>query len=205
MPGNDDKIKSALEIALEKVQRLGALSEEEKQRLKNEEIAAFGKALAERYLSGLTLRDIKVELAERAEEDQRTITHHLLQSLLDRIDILHTGADDKIIAAIQLLSGDTGIEQSLKDLIQEYQGSIENARQENQRKLEAAKRSELESKGISGSAVQPAFETSSEWIRIRQNLDSYYSERFEELRQKCTNITDTANSATRPGGEGNTI
>jgi hypothetical protein len=179
----DDKVKSALEIALEKAQRLGALSEEEKQRLKNEEIAALGKALAERYLNGLPLRDIEVELAERAEEERLTITHHLLQSLIDKIDIVHIGTDDRIIAALQRLSGEAGLVQSIKNLIQEYHGSIEEARQEHQRKLEAAKRNELESKGISGSAVQPAFETSPEWMRIRQKLDSHYRERFEELRQ----------------------
>jgi hypothetical protein len=183
MPDKDDKIKSALEIALEKAQRLGALSEEEKQRLKDEELVAAGEALAERYLSGLPLRDIEIELAERAEEERHTLSHHLLQHLLDKIDIGHIGIDDRIIAAIQRLSGDPGIVQGIRDLIQEYQGSIEKARQENLRKLEAAKRNELESKGISGSAVQPVFETSPEWMRIRQNLDSHYRERFEELRQ----------------------
>ena len=204
MPGKDNEIKSALEIALEKAQRLGALSEEEKQSLKNEELAAAGEALAERYLNGLPLRDIEIELAGRAEQDRRITSHHLLNHLLDRIDMVPVERNDKILNAIQQLSGDSGIVQSIRDLIQEYESAIEKAKRENLSALETAKRNELESKGISGSAVQPALETSLEWKQIRQNLDSHYQERLEEIRQKHKNPTESAHSVTHTEDKENT-
>lgn len=205
MSSNDDKIKSALEIALEKAQKLGVLSDEEKYRLKDEELVATGEALAERYLNGLPLRDVEAELAGRAEEDRRMISHHLLQHLLDRSDIGHIGRDDKILAAIQHLSGDSAIIQSIRDLLQEYEGAKEKVRQENLSALEAAKRSDLERKGIAGSAVEPATETSREWIQIQQDLDSHYQERLEYIKQKSRNLTDSTHTATHPEGGGNAI
>jgi len=202
---NDDKIKSALEIALEKAQKLGALSDEEKYRLKDEELVAAGEALAKRYLNGLPLRDIETELAGRAEGDRRMISQHLLQHLLDRSDIGHIGRDDNILAAIQHLSGDPGIVQSIRDLLQKYESAIEKAKQENLSALEAAKRNELELMGISGSAVEPAIETSREWMQVQQDLDSHYQGQLEHIKQKSRNLTDSTHTATHPEGRGNAI
>jgi hypothetical protein len=188
MSSNDDKIKSALEIALEKAQRLGVLSDEEKLRLKDEELVAAGEALAKRYLNGLPLRDIDVELGRRREEDRQIISRNLLSSLVDKIDMEHIAGAERILAAIQHLSGDSGVVQSMRDLLREYQSATEKAWRENGSALEAAKRNELELKGISGSAVDPAIETSPEWLQIRHRLDTDYQERLEEIKRKCKNL-----------------
>jgi len=188
MSSENERIKSALEIALEKAQRLGALSDEEKQRMKDEELVAAGEALVKRYLNGLSLRDIEVELRRRGEEDRRTISRHLLSRLVDGIDLEHVAGAERILAAIQHLSGDSGVVQSIRDILQEYESAMEKAWQENQSALEAAKRNELELKGISGSAVAPAIETSPEWLQIRHRLDSHYQERLEEIKRKCKKL-----------------
>ncbi len=188
MSSENEKIKSALEIALEKAQKLGALSEEERQRLRDEELVAAGEALAKRYLNGLPLRDIDVELGKRREEDRQIISRNLLSSLVDKIDMEHIAGAEGILAAIQHLSGDSGVVQSMRDLLREYQSATEKAWRENGSALEAAKRNELELKGISGSAVAPAIETSPEWLQIRQRLDSHYQERLEEIKRRCKNL-----------------
>lgn len=188
MSSENEKIKSALEIALEKAQKLGALSEEERQRLRDEELVAAGEALAKRYLNGLPLRDIDLELGKRREEDRQIISRNLLSSLVDNIDMEHIAGAERILAAIQHLSGDSGVVQSMRDLLREYQSATEKAWRENGSALEAAKRGELELKGISGSAVDPAIETSPEWLQIRHRLDTDYQERLEEIKRKCKNL-----------------
>jgi len=188
MSSENEKIKSALEIALEKAEKLGALSEEERQRLKDEELVAAGEALAKRYLDGLPLRDIEVELGRRREGDRQGISRNLLSRLVDKIDMEHTAGNERILAAIQHLSGDSGVVRSMRDLLQEYEAAMEKARREKQSALEAAKRRGLELKGISGSAVDPAIETSPEWLQIRHQLDSHYQQRLEEMKRKCSNL-----------------
>ncbi|TET75825.1 MAG: hypothetical protein E3J42_02645 [Dehalococcoidia bacterium] len=188
MSGENERIKSALEIALEKAQKLGALSEEERQRLRDEELAAAGEALAKRYLNGLPLRDIDVELGRRGGDDRQIISRNVLSRLVDKIDMEHIAGAERILAAIQHLSGHSGVVQSIKDLLKEYESATEKAWRENRSALEAAKRNELELKGISGSAVDPAIETSPEWLQIRQRLDSHYQQRLEEIKRRCKNL-----------------
>ena len=57
----------------------------------------------------------------------------------------------------------------IRDLFDEYQ-------------LGAARRKELKLKGISGSAVEPAIESSPEWLEIKQGLIASYQKRFEETK-----------------------
>jgi len=184
MSGENERIKSAFEIAMAKVDKYGSLSDEERRRLKDEELATAGMALYRRYTGGLPLRDIDIELEKHKEDDRRIIKGHLLSLLLDSINVDNITQDNMILPAIEHFSGGTDIMQCIQDLQREYMSALEKARQENLGKLESAKRNELELRGISGSAVQPAIETSPEWLRIRQQLDSPYREKLEEIRTR---------------------
>ncbi|MEE8470617.1 MAG: hypothetical protein V3S51_04735 [Dehalococcoidia bacterium] len=182
MSSGDDEIKSALDIAMEKAQRLGSLSSEESRRLKEDELAKAGEALAKRYQGGLPLRDIEAQLGKSKEEDRAAVVRYMLAILVDAIDIKQVEGSEKVLVAVQHFSGDPDAVQRIGDLFHEYQEAGEKARQQNLGALEVAKRKELESRGISGSAVQSAAETSLEWLQIQHRLDSQYQERLSELK-----------------------
>ncbi len=93
---------------------------------------------------------------------------------------------EKILAAIQQISGDPGAGEAIADLFHEYQRAIEEAWQENRSRLEAARGNELAVKGISGSAVELGIETCAEWLEARHRLDSDYRERLEAIRGKMS-------------------
>ena len=186
MPDEDDKIKSALDIAMERAQRLGAPSEDEKRRLKEEGLAAAGVTLAKRYFSGLPLRDIDAELARHPENESETIKRHLLSRLLDNIDIRRGAADEKVLTAIEHLTGESSMAQAIGELFQEYGSALDKAQEGKQGELAAAKLNELRLKGISGSAVETAIESSPEWLEAQQSLESQYRERFDELKRKLS-------------------
>ena len=188
MSRKNDKIKSALEIALEKARNLDGLSTEEWQRLKEKELVVAGESLARRYLDGLPLRDLEVELGRHREGDRQRINSYLMSNLIDAIDMETTTTNMRIFDAIQHLSTEAEFVQSIRCLIQEYEGAKEKARKENLSALEAAKRNELELRGISGSAVEPAIETSPEWLQIRHQLESRCQKRLEEIKHKYKNI-----------------
>jgi hypothetical protein len=183
MPDGNDRIKSALEIALEKAQRLGSLSDVEKQSQKDGELAAAGAALVERYLNGLPLSDIELELAKRSEEDRGKVRSRILSHLVDMVDIKQTSTDDKVLAAIGHLFPDSELAQIIGGVFQEYRTAMDKARQDNLSRIESDKRTELERKGISGPAVDPAIETSPDWIRIEQDLSSHYEQRLDEIKR----------------------
>jgi hypothetical protein len=184
MSGPDDKIKSALEIALEKAQRLGSLSDEEKGRLRAEDLASAGEGLARRYLGGAPLKDIETDLAGRPEQERSAVRSRLLSCLLDAIDLSSDSGNDRLLAAIERVSGDAEPARSIGTLLSERRDAIEKARHEIAGTLEAAKRNELERLGIAGSAVELAIWTSAEWARAREDLDSRYRQRLDETRRR---------------------
>ena len=182
MTGGDEKVKSALDIALEKAQRLGSFSAEERQRLKEEEFGAVGEALGKRYLDGLPLRDVEIELKRYKDEDRHVVARYLLSFLRSMVDISDIKMSESALTAIQYLFGDSDAVEGIRNLFREYQRTKEEAWRENRNTLEAAKRNQLTLKGISGSAVDPGVETCSEWLEIQRRLDSHYRERLEKLK-----------------------
>jgi hypothetical protein len=178
MSGDDKELKSAFDIAMERAQRLGGLSSEEKKRLKEGELAEVGDALGKRYLNGLPIRDVELELG-KYKEDRQILISYLLSSLVDKINLIDPGDVEKILEAIRHFSKRPKVIEGIRDIINEYQIAVEQARQEIQSELGAVRRKELARKGISGSAVEPAIEASLDWLETSQQLLSEYQKRLE--------------------------
>jgi len=187
MADEEHRIKSALEIALEKSRRLGSLSEEEKSRLRDEELAGAGESLAQRYLNGAPLREIEAGLAKREEGDRPTVRRYLLLRLLDEIGIGQSAQYEKIFSAIDHISGDTVLTEEIRGVLRLYEIELERAQQNTLHKLEKAKLDELAQRGISGSAISLSTENTQEWAGLRRNMESGYGKRLEEIRGKLRN------------------
>lgn len=181
MSGDGKELKSAFDIAMERAQKLGDMSAQERQRSREEEFRAIGEALGKRYLDGLPLRDVEIELG-RHEENRQIIIRYLLSFLLDALAPGSAEGAENILAAVQHYSGDSGAVARIRNLFNEYQRAIEQSWEEKRIKLGAAQRKELKLRGIFGSAVEPAIEASPEWLQIRQQLDAAYQKRFEETK-----------------------
>mgnify|MGYP001172700461 FL=1 len=181
MSGDGKELKSAFDVAMERAQKLGDLSAQERQRSREEKFRAIGEALGKRYLDGLPLRDVEIEMG-RHEENRLTVIRYLLSFLLDALALGNSEGAENILAAVQHYSGDSGVVAGIRNLFNEYQKAIEQAWEEKRIKLGAAKRKGLKLRGIFGSAVEPAIETSPEWIEISQRLDASYQKRFEETK-----------------------
>jgi hypothetical protein len=181
LSNGEEKLKSALDIALEKASKLGKMSDEEKREAREKELAGFGEALAVRYLKGLPIRDIELELA-RYKEDRQKVIRYMLNRLCDRLDLGNNQEIDNIMSAIKHFTGNSSIGEAIRSLATEYQNEVEKTLEKNRNFIEDAKRKELKKKGISGSAVVPAVESSPEWLQLREDLNSRYRKRLEELK-----------------------
>ena len=181
MSGDGKELKSAFDVAMERAQKLGDLSAQERQRSREEKFRAIGEALGKRYLDGLPLRDVEIELG-RHEENRLTVIRYLLSFLLDALAPGNSEGAENILAAVQHYSGDSGAAARIRNLFNEYQKETEQSWEGKRIKLGAARRKELKLKGISGSAVEPAIEASPEWLEIKQRLIASYQKRFEETK-----------------------
>lgn len=174
-------MKSALDIALERASKLGRMSDEERREAREKELAEVGEALSARYLKGLPIRDVELELA-KYKEDRQKVIRYMLDGLWDRLDLGNPQEIDKILPAIEHFLGNSSATERVQSLATEYQNEIEKTLEENRNSLEDAKREELKRKGISGSAVIPMIESSLEWLQLREGVNSRYRKRLEELK-----------------------
>jgi hypothetical protein len=181
MSGDDKELKSAFDIAMERAQKLGGLSAEDKRRLREEDLSEVGQALGKRYLRGLPIRDVDLEL-NKYKEDRQILIRYFLAFLVDRISLTDTGDVERVLEAIQHFSGSPKVIDGIRGLINEYPAAVEQARREIRSKLGTARREELARKGISGSAVEPAIEVSPEWLETSQHLLSEYQKRLEGVK-----------------------
>jgi len=181
MSGDDRELKSAFDIAMERAQKLGGLSADDKKRLREAELSEVGQALGKRYLSGLPIRDVELELG-KYKEDRQILIRYFLAFLMDKISLTDPVDVERILEAIQHFSGSPKVIDGIRSLMNDYPAAVEQARQEIQSKLGTARRKELARKGISGSAVETAIEVSPEWLETSQHLLSEYQKRLEGIK-----------------------
>ena len=181
MPGENKELKSAFDVAMERAQKLGDMSAQERQRSREEKFRAIGEALGKRYLDGLPLRDVEIELG-KYKQNRQIVTRYLLSFLLDALAPGNSEGVENILTAVQHYAGDSGAVARIRNLFDEYQKAIEQVWEEKRIELGAAQREELKLRGISGSAVEPAIEASPEWLQTKQEFFASYQKRFEETK-----------------------
>jgi len=184
MTDSNNRMKSALEIALERAGRMGSLSDKEKRKLKFKELEDIGNALAGRYLNGLPLRDIELELGRYKGDDSKIIRHYLVSRLIDSVDIENISIVPTILVALQRLCEDKVLLQKFVEIVQEYQAAIEKERKGQTQALYMAEKEQLELKGIRGSAVEPALDSCPEYLQILQPIESHFHNRIENLKRE---------------------
>ena len=178
------EIKSAREIALEKVEKLGKLSPEELKQQQEKEYTLIGQALAEKYLGGLDLRQLKVELDKYKGEKRDGVKKVAMVKLAQSIELENRQRLEKAIEGIFYLreDGEVGeIGNEVKQLLDEYEQAGRKMREE----IEKSGREVLHQLRISGSAIEAINpRVRDEWQQSLDKLAQPYKERLEELRQK---------------------
>ncbi|OGO03461.1 MAG: hypothetical protein A2Y72_06765 [Chloroflexi bacterium RBG_13_53_26] len=187
------EIKSAWEIAMEKAEKLGRLSPEEFKRQRRQELDPVGQGLADRYLGGLGLWQLRVELDRYKGEEKTLVTEALISGLVQGIEL---GNNERLVKIIEGISGlreneSPGIreiEGEVGTLFQEYQ----EVEQKERRKIEDSVRGILHQLRISGSAIggiNP--KVMPEW---QQALDAFaepYATRLEELKERLRSLSQS--------------
>ena len=184
------EIKSARELAMEKVEKLGKLSPEELQRQKAEKCGSIGQGLAEKYLSGLALRDVIIDLDKCKGEERELVRAALASKLTDAIELGDTERLSKVIEGISELKlkgteGLAGFRGEMEQLFGEYR----EAEQKRRREVEAGARGVLHQLRISGSAIGSVNpEVVPEWKNELDKIAQPYRERLDDIRARLTGL-----------------
>jgi hypothetical protein len=184
------EIRSAWEIALEKVERLGSLSPEERRRQKEKEFGAIGQILADKYLAGLGLWQLETELNKYSAEDKGLVQKALASKLIQTIELDNRERLQRVIEAILALKqGDSAVS-SIKSEIEQLFREYEEAAEKESWEIEKSAREVLHQLRISGSAIGAI--NPGVIPELRQSLDRLalpYEERLEGLKTKLIDLS----------------
>ena len=180
------EIKSAWELAMEKVDKLGKLSPEELRKQKEDKCRSIGQGLAERYLGGLTLRDLKLELDKHKGDEGELVKAALVSKLTGAIELGEAERLSKVvegISEIDLRNRDVLVAVTAE--IEQLFGEYRKAEQKRRREVETGARAVLHQLRISGSAiggVNP--EVVPEWKSELDEIAQPYRERLNGLKAR---------------------
>ena len=184
------EIKSAWELAMEKVERLGRLSPEELGRQTEEKCESIGQVLADKYLGGLAAWQLDIELEKIGADDRDLVKRSLASKLIQAIELGNNDRLGRVMEGILALTQDHEavgeIGHAIEQLFDEYRPLEEQA----SREMEKAAGDVLHQLRISGSAigaVSPEFMSD-----YRENLDTSaepYREKLEGLKGKLAAVS----------------
>jgi hypothetical protein len=181
----EEKIKSALELAMEKISGLPQLTPEEIAAQKEKQFRPVGEALCKRYLDGTMAGDaLPFELARHEGEQGRIVRRAVIQGLCRSIGLEDARAARTALTGMEFLMPDrreflaeTGI--NLQRIIDQFEAE----KREKSREFAILARQRLESMGIAGSGVEPNLNENAEWLEELASIRQSYESELEKLRE----------------------
>jgi ElaB/YqjD/DUF883 family membrane-anchored ribosome-binding protein len=174
------EIKSTLELAMERTKKF-AISEKEKEEMKQKEIFQKATSLFHRYREGyLSLNEILKEIEKMDKTIVTTVKATLLAQLIDALSL---GNDpERILKGIESLKPRSinEIKQKFHHLLSQYQAEKKKLKD----RMKGELREALKKDGIYGIAVEPNLEQSNLWKKENEKLDLSYKTKLEGVKEQ---------------------
>jgi hypothetical protein len=174
------EIKSTLELAMERTKHC-AISEKEKEEMKQKEVFQKATSLFHRYREGhLSSNEVLKEIEKMERRTATTVKEYLLSHWIDALSL--DDDDERILKGVESLKGRgiAEVKQRFHHLLSQYQRDKGKVKGETGVQLIEA----LKKDGIYGSAVEPKLEGSELWKKENENLDQSYRMKLEEIKQQ---------------------
>ena len=178
------EIKSTVELAMERTKRF-ALSEKEKDEIKQKEALRKATGLFHRYREGhLSLNDVLKEVERMERKTATAVKEYLFSRWIDALSL--DDDNERILKGVESLK-----ERSIAEVRQRFERLLSQYRREKEKVKEKAGVQLIETlkrDGIWGSAVEPKFEGSELWKKENENLDQPYRVTLEEIKQQLRDL-----------------
>jgi ElaB/YqjD/DUF883 family membrane-anchored ribosome-binding protein len=174
------EIKSTLELAMERTKKM-AISDKEREAIKQKEFSQKVNALFHRYMEGLLPLNALLKEIERMDEKARTMAKEFL--LIQWIDALSLNEEaEGLLIGIETLKGKEidEVKEKLHHLLSQYREETEKIKEEARARSEDALRKE----GIYGSAVEPNIEGSPSVKKELRDLDQRFGAKLKEVKEQ---------------------
>jgi hypothetical protein len=182
----EERVKSALELAMERISAMPELTAEEIAAQKEKEYGPVGTAMAVKYMSGaLEAGELPDELSRHAPDKRQVIRRFLVSSLCSQIL-----AGDTLETAVKALKGMLSIAPGKGEFLATIEGNIseilsefEAAKEKEFHEVNALAYEKIRNLGISGSAVRPNLVECEEWKVELRRITQAYEPRLENIKK----------------------
>ncbi len=174
------EIKSTLELAMERTKKF-AISEKEKEEMKQKEALQKATGLFHRYREGhLSLNEILKQIEKMEKKTAITVRESLLSQWIDALSL--DDGDERILKGIESLKGRNldELKQKFHYLLSQYLSEKEKVKE----KVKVQFTEALRKDSIYGSAVEPKIEGSEIWKKENEKLDQIYKVNLEEIKEQ---------------------
>jgi len=184
----EDRIKSAREIAMERLANLPALTPDELAEQREKEYGPRGATIAQKYLTG-TLRsgELRRELGHYQGENKAAVRKGLISALCDAVVIWDRAGSTKAIDGLAMVINKAGlpeIRQEVETIAGDFIREVEQQRAE----YTEVVRQKLVGMGISGSAVWPNMAEDDDWRQELKKIGAVYSEKFAPVKERLCQL-----------------
>jgi hypothetical protein len=173
------EIKSSLELAMEKTKKF-AISDKEKDEMKQKEVLQKATILFHRYRNGLhPVNEILKEIERMDKETAATVKKILLSQWVNALSL--DDEEERFLKGIELLEQRNidEVKQKFRSLLSEYQGEKEKLKEKTKLQLIESLRKD----GIYGSAVEPKLEGSELWKKENEKLSQSYKMKLKAIKE----------------------
>ena len=179
----DKRIKSALEIAMERADSMPGLTQEELAEQKEREYRPRGVAIGRRYLEGtLKKRDLQTELSKYQGQEGEIVKRAFLLTLNQSISLESRSMSLRALEGFNVVEPATEVgetKRQIETIFDEFGPHVER----HVGKYEALEKEKFQKLGISGSAVKPNLEESEAWQSEFKRIQSEYDFRISKLKE----------------------
>lgn len=180
----EERVKSALEIAMERISGLPELTPAEIAEQKEKEYQPVGEALTNKYMQGiLDENGFLFELNKHQGDSGIIVRRALISSLCRSIRLDDFQATVKALNGLCLLAGDAeDIREKANAAWIRILDGFEQGKNTTLEKYEASEREKLDALGISGSAVRPNLKENELLKKELDGLCASFEPEMEKLR-----------------------
>lgn len=194
------RIKSTLELAMEKVAKLPKLTKEEIRERQEKEYGPLGRAMAKRFLmDDLVATRLEVELFKHGDERDEIVQKAFVAGMCQSIDLEDEKTNAKVFEGIRVLAADDRLEETARrwdDIFQDY----ERQKQRQLATVEEAENARLRDLGVSGSAIRLNLQENEGWRQRLSELQRAFLPKVEEIRRELSDHS-ARSCAERRGAE----
>ncbi len=183
----EERIKSALEIAMEKISDLPELTREEIEEQKEKEYGPIGEALAMKYLSGtISDSELPLELAHYSEARGRIVRRSLVAGFCREIKLENEESGSaRALKGFKLLASEkSGFVERMEDEFRKIIDEYSRIKEEKSRQFEVLAKERLVKLGISGSAVRPNLSEDADWKEQLREIQNLFEARLIDIRTR---------------------